>query len=643
MAQLFSRKPEKTPSFDYLVRFLRDKLTKQCYRISMRTFPYSFLKSFRYVKLALFTLIGLSVAPLAAQAEDLKGFQLNRFEATAPGEMSFMVSHPWYKNVKHFAIGYNLDYAFQPWVLRHSQNPRAAIEHMLVGHLGIAWSMSRYVNLNLALPVSFLDSGDTTGLGINTGSIGVNDPRIGLLIRLSKYDPYLNWGSVSLGLDAWLPLRNWMSNPEQAGDAQFRILPKFIFGGVMGRQGHGFLWSLTTGFYYRPSAQLAAGPAAGSIDAADNTMAGQIQIGAALGYTNALKRRYIGLEMMFQTNMMHPFESGYNSLEVLAGFHWGFAKVLTVNAAIGAGIPSIQAVGTPTVRAILGLTVEIPNKKPQPLFGPAIAQARPPVQQPRPVVAYGQYGQLGAQIYGAPQAVPQQPVYQQAPQAYYPQQPMYVQPGYSQPMYVQPGYVVPAQPQVQVPMVQRDPDGVPLAPGQGLTYVQEPAYDDSIPVMEPAPYMQPQEPPYAPQAAPVEQQPASSPEQVPQDEVPAGPGPAVVIPGQAPVQWGAIPFYPGHTVSEPEPSSVQTSVSDLKKIWDDEPQRQVEMQEGPTVAAYAAPMTHDQAMDSDGPGTSGSPPQMFIGPPASAAPSAENSATSPAEGFDPKWSNVVVD
>src|ERR1700760_1350212 len=55
---------------------------------------------------------GLS-APDPVRA-DYRGFQLNRYEPTAPGEWSFWVDHPWYSRTRYFAIGVTGDYAHNP-------------------------------------------------------------------------------------------------------------------------------------------------------------------------------------------------------------------------------------------------------------------------------------------------------------------------------------------------------------------------------------------------------------------------------------------------------------------------------------------------------------------------------------------------
>ena len=67
----------------------------------------------RTALLTFFVILGIS-GQAAAQNS---GFQLNRYEPTAPGEWSFWVDHPWYSKTRYFAAGLSLNYAHNPFIV----------------------------------------------------------------------------------------------------------------------------------------------------------------------------------------------------------------------------------------------------------------------------------------------------------------------------------------------------------------------------------------------------------------------------------------------------------------------------------------------------------------------------------------------
>ena len=206
-----------------------------------------------------FALLWTCGLPVLADAQQAgPGFQVNRYEPTAAGEWSLLVEHPWYSSTRYFAAGLTLNYAHNPltYGLRFQdgsfQQSGAIIGNQLIGHIDIAGSFLDRVMLQLSMPITMFESGDAMHGIAPTSGAAVGDPRIGARVRLLG-QPYRGAASLSLGFDAWIPINTFASPPPfpaQTGESGVRLLPKLIAGGLW----KSLLWSLTAGYYYRPTA-----------------------------------------------------------------------------------------------------------------------------------------------------------------------------------------------------------------------------------------------------------------------------------------------------------------------------------------------------------------------------------------------------
>lgn len=311
----------------------------------------------------------LANAPASAQTTTNSGFTVNRYEPTAAGEWSFWVDHPWYSSTRYFAAGITLNYAHNPLIFGRVSadgtftQTTSVIEHQLLGHVDLAGSFLDRVLITASLPVTLLERGTTTmGVGPAQGVV-VGDPRLGLWLRLFG-QPYRSGASMSLGVNAWVPLRQFTNNgvSSLSSDSYVRVMPKLALGGIAGS----FMWSLTGAFLYRAPARLTDGETVGQ------SVGSELQFGLMMGYASQRYRLAIGPEAVLATAVMgndevkaQPFVKDYTSLEVLLGLHHNIARA--VNLSIGGGIGLLRTPGTPDGRALLRLSyAPIRNNKPEP-------------------------------------------------------------------------------------------------------------------------------------------------------------------------------------------------------------------------------------------------------------------------------------
>lgn len=285
-----------------------------------------------------------------------QGFQINRYEPTAPGELSIMVSHPWYSNTRNFSAGFTLNYAHNPLVFL-TKNPMTGlyeksdiiIANQLTGHINLAVAFWK-INLGLSVPLTLFESGNS-GYGVSPiQSVAVGDPRFSLLFQVYK-DPQNSPFSISLGADLWIPLRRFTDQlPQQSSEQEFRVMPKIILAGTAVNRH--ILWSATAGYLWRPDSIV------GNQGTIDGRSAGpELQIGGSIKYVDYKKRFAIGPEVMLRTTAMADriFKADHTSLEVLLAGFYNVGGWVTLKAAAGMGV--LTGPGTPDARVVFGIDV----------------------------------------------------------------------------------------------------------------------------------------------------------------------------------------------------------------------------------------------------------------------------------------------
>ncbi|HNF96543.1 MAG TPA: thrombospondin type 3 repeat-containing protein, partial [Pseudomonadota bacterium] len=296
----------------------------------------------------------------SAHAQDVKaGFQVNRYEPTAAGEWSFWVDHPWYSSTRYFAAGITLNYAHNPLVFGRTDSTGSfsqtlsVIEHQLIGHVDLAGSFLDRVLITATMPIVLLERGTPAAGAAPASGVVISDPRVGLWVRLFG-QPYRSAVSMSIGANAWIPLRAFADGSAAvsngSSDAGIRIMPKIALGGL----SHHVMWSFGAGFMYRTPAKIGNA----TVSDVGSTVGSELQIGAAIAYADTQRRFAIGPEAIFSTVVLgtgsvKPFGSDFTSLEVLLGFHYNIAKILQLG--VGGGLGLLREPGTPDGRVLLRL------------------------------------------------------------------------------------------------------------------------------------------------------------------------------------------------------------------------------------------------------------------------------------------------
>ena len=279
------------------------------------------------------------------------GFQVNRYEPTAAGEWSLLVEHPWYSSTRYFAAGLTLNYAHNPltYGLRFQDGSYTAtsaiIANQLIGHIDVAGSFLDRVLLTLSMPITMHESGESAyGVSPTVGA-AVGDPRIGARVRLLG-QPYRGAASLSLAADLWIPIAALASSPPfsaQTGETGVRVLPKLVAGGLY----RSILWSVTAGYYYRPTSSLSKLQAAPS-----NSIGAELQFGAALAYANTELGLSVGPEVLVSTVVAdgRAFSKDSLGIEAMLGAHYSVAKQLQLS--LGGGTTFFQIPGAPDFRLV---------------------------------------------------------------------------------------------------------------------------------------------------------------------------------------------------------------------------------------------------------------------------------------------------
>ncbi|MBL9004729.1 MAG: OmpA family protein [Myxococcales bacterium] len=299
----------------------------------------------------------VATSPVAHAQAVKTGFAVNRYEPTAAGEWSFWVDHPWFSSTRYFAAGVTLNYGHNPLVFgtlgRDGSFNRtvSVIEHQFLGHVDLAGSFLDRVLITASLPITLLELGTPAGGAAPSSSVAVGDPRVGAWVRLFG-QPYRSAVSLSIGLNAWIPLRSFgelSGVSTTSSDQGLRFLPKLALGGLTKH----IMWSFTAGFYYREPARIGAG-----VSDSGSSIGSELQLGASISYADLDRRFAIGPEallgtVLLGTDAVKPFSREFTSLEVLLAGHYNIARLINIGAAVGIG--ALRTPGTPDVRALLRL------------------------------------------------------------------------------------------------------------------------------------------------------------------------------------------------------------------------------------------------------------------------------------------------
>ncbi len=292
-----------------------------------------------------------------AQAQTTSGWALNRYEPSPMGDAFFLAEHPWYSSTRVFAIGLYGDYAHNPLQLDIFNNAGGTptevhddITGMFVLHVGAQVSFLDRVGIHLSLPVSLMQSGESTATGgvpvvAPASGPAIGDLRAGLRIRLFGHadrDPF----SLHIGANFFAPIGDRASN---MSDDAIRIEPRLTLAG----RGGPVRWSLTGSFIVRSENEVA-----------NLVFGNELRLTAGLGFVFANDRFMIGPEGYIVTPIRDLSSSQGGGSALFAKNQWGgevylgasylIADMIRVGVAAGPGIGT--GPGIPDVRALFNLS-----------------------------------------------------------------------------------------------------------------------------------------------------------------------------------------------------------------------------------------------------------------------------------------------
>ena len=295
--------------------------------------------------------------PAPAQAQNVSGFALDRFEPSERGSDWFAADSLDLRGGARPAIGVVGDYAYKPLVFYDAQGNevRPLIKHQLFLHLGAGINLADRIRLAASLPVAVVNEGQAGSIGGQSFSPAtgahVGDLRLSADLRL--FGEYRSVITGALGASVWVPTG---SRAAYTGDGKVRVSPHL---GIAGEVGP-FDYAARVGFDYRAQDATIAGQSLGST----------LSFVASAGFRVADDRLVVGPELYGSTITKGGlFKTRGTPFEGIVGAHYRFDGGVRIGAGVGPGFT--QGYGSPELRALASLE-----------WMPDIAKPAPPPPPP---------------------------------------------------------------------------------------------------------------------------------------------------------------------------------------------------------------------------------------------------------------------
>ncbi|MDQ3030811.1 MAG: OmpA family protein [Myxococcota bacterium] len=293
------------------------------------------------LSLSLAALSLIAIATPDASAQEAQGFRLDRYAAPPTTEDGLALQLPSTLGDLRWSAGVMFDYAHAPLVLSapdRGESAGAIVDHRLVGHVVGALGLTDRVEVQLRVPVILVQTGDSPSIGgvrfASPDVAGIGDGAIGANVRL--------YGERDEGL--------------QLGIAAELVLPFAVGSSLGGDTEVGFRGQLLVAYALKRAVTVALNAGAAYRPERDF---GTAQLGTELTYglgvyITAIEDLVIAAELFGATNFREQgaFTRTNSPLEALLGARYTISGV-TLSGGLGFGITS--AIGTPDVRALLGV------------------------------------------------------------------------------------------------------------------------------------------------------------------------------------------------------------------------------------------------------------------------------------------------
>ena len=288
------------------------------------------------------TLVALVALLSLSESAQAQGLALDRYEPTPAGDATFAIDDPAVRGHLRPAASLRLSYAKSPLELASSDSNDTGevVDHQLIGHLQLSFELFERLQFDLDLPATLSQGGeDPTIAGTNLQSPSgatFNDVRIGGQAQLVDQDGAAP--AAALALRVWVPSGD-------SGDTGFTSSGEVRYEAAMlvGAEYDTFAWQARVGRKLQPAGnrlQDATGSEV-SFGAGAQAKVGSFRVGPELyGATVA-------------NDQVSAFTTEGTHLEVLLGASYQVAD-FRFGGAAGPGLT--DGIGTPTFRAILGVT-----------------------------------------------------------------------------------------------------------------------------------------------------------------------------------------------------------------------------------------------------------------------------------------------
>jgi outer membrane protein OmpA-like peptidoglycan-associated protein len=270
-----------------------------------------------------------------------QGFLLDRFDPAERGSGWFVNDDLSFGGDLTLVTGVVGDLGVRPLVVHDDAGNIAAIlvSEQLFTHVGASLTLQNRFRFGLSLPIALSQGGDGGTVDgqmyASPGSAAVGDLRLSADVRIVSENAL----SLAAGVQVFLPTG---SRDQYTGDGSVRIAPHVLVGGHAGV----FTWAGKLAFEYRGIDGVYDGFSLGS----------DLVFSAAAGAALLHGKLLVGPELYGSTSVTSSdsfFSTRGTPVEVLLGAHYRLTKDLSAGAGVGTGLT--HGLGSPTVRAVLGI------------------------------------------------------------------------------------------------------------------------------------------------------------------------------------------------------------------------------------------------------------------------------------------------
>jgi len=307
--------------------------------------------------------LAASLAPAAARAQNVSGFNADRFNPSERGSEWFALDTLDLRGDARPAVGVVAEYAASPFTLKNADGSRgtAIVSSQAFLHAGGSLVLFDRARFALNIPFGIVDSGNSGTTTSGTAyaaptNLAAGDARASLDVRL--VGEYASPFTLAVGGSFFVPT----GDPRQyTGDGVSHGLVRLQAAGEAGV----FAYAINIGYQERAQQNYVADAAYGS----------GLIYGLALGLRVADRHLLVGPEIYGEANTSQSdsfFKNGSTPLEAILGLHYTIGTDWRVGAGAGPGIT--RDIGSPAFRGMLSFE-----------WTPAYKPPPPPAPPPAPV------------------------------------------------------------------------------------------------------------------------------------------------------------------------------------------------------------------------------------------------------------------